>query len=388
MPSSSSSLPSQIASSFDASIQAGHITLYASTSSTPVSHDPRAGPGEEGAFKQWVHVVPDLVDKPAVPPKTPDLSKVGKKDVFAGPEFGPGERILTLDTLEGEFNDEKEGEEGDTYSLVHNLHALFPEHILLIPTFSPSCPFRPQTSDLRQRDLAVAWEVVEAYEKEGETEAICFFNGGPLAGASQAHLHLQFTPFQHGCPPAVEALARSIPFPHSSPSPPSAPETYIPATPARLPLPWVHFYLPVPPRPSSSSPSLAEKTQIRRALYAAYQSLLSHLSQFLSSRSPSELPEEGQKRNSYNLFLTSSHLHLIPRRSRLVRIPRVKSLEKDKREGEEFVLSTNGLVMMGYWFAGSDEEREDLLEYGLGRGLRESGYENEGWGNGREGEEK
>ncbi|GAA5886914.1 hypothetical protein JCM6882_009382 [Rhodosporidiobolus microsporus] len=376
-----SALPSLVADSFAASLKAGQITLYDFASVSPVTDDPSSGPSDEdgaGAFKQFVHVVPDLVDKPAVPLKTPDLSKVGKRDPFEGPEFGPGEHVCDLK------------QNGAKYSAVHNLHALFPEHFMAIPHFGPRGTFRPQTSDLVPEDLAVAWRIVEAYER-AEREAVCFFNGGPLAGASQAHLHLQFTPFQHGCPPACEALARSLPFPPSPPVPDSllsagpATAPAAAAAAARLPLPWVHFYLPIPPRPSPSSSSATSETDraaFHTSLYDTYTALLTTSHSFLSSLPPSALPPAGPKRDSYNLFLTSRHMHLIPRTDRLVRVPRIASVGQGPAGGEgerEMRLSVNGLLFLGYWFVGSEEEESDLRKHGLERTLREAGYANGEW---------
>ncbi|GAA6009450.1 hypothetical protein JCM10207_003785 [Rhodosporidiobolus poonsookiae] len=372
----SPSLPAQIALSFADSLSRDYISLYDSTSVLPITDDPRAGPGEAGSFTQFIHVVPQLGTKPPIPLKTPDLSRVGKRDPFEGPEFGEGEKIVDLTASDGA-----------TYSLVHNLHALFREHIMAVPHFPPGAPFRPQTSDLTQTDLEVAWRVVEAYEKEGR-EAVCFFNGGPLAGASQAHLHLQFTPFQHGIPPACEALARSLPFPPPSPSASSsaaqvngdAPTPTPTPAPARLPLPWVQFYLPLPPRPSpspsSSSPSsAAADPSWLSALHTTYTSLLTASRAFLRTLPASSLPAEGPKRDSYNLFLTSRHMHLVPRTSRAVAVSRVAS--KGQGSEDPFRLSLNGLLYLGYAFVASEEEARDLRGHGLARAFREAGYANE-----------
>ncbi|GAA5831711.1 hypothetical protein JCM11251_000803 [Rhodosporidiobolus azoricus] len=371
----SARIPSLVADSFKVATEAGQVTLYASESVTPIDNDPfvTALSGTDSIFKQFVHVVPDLVDKPAVPPKTPDLSKAGKRDPFEGPEYGPGEHVMDLE------------EDGGLYSVVHNLHALFPEHAMVIPHFGKNGTFRPQTSDLIPEDLAIAWRVVDGYEQAGR-EAVLFFNGGPLAGASQPHLHLQFTPFQHSCPPACEALARSLPFP-PCPRPPtyplSPPSTPAPGlTAARLPLPWVHFYLPIPLRPSASSDSKEDQAAFHSSLYAAYQTLLRTSHAYLSTLAPSILPPEGPKRNSYNLFLTARHMHLVPRTDRLVRVPRIASKGQGPTGGtgeDEMRLSVNGFLFLGYFFVGSEEEKKDLLQHGLERTLREAGYANEEW---------
>ena len=81
-------------------------------------------------------------------------------------------------------------------------------------------------------------------------------------------------------------------------------------------------------------------------------------------------------------------MFLTPRRSRLVSIKRVHSIDQGKNglgggwedvEGaeKEMRLSVNGLSVVGYWYVGSKEEEKDLREYGLVKTLRECGYPNE-----------
>lgn len=69
----SSSIPSRIAASFKEAVDDGSITLYETDSVHAVTTDPlvRAAPVPhgEGVFKQFVHVIPKLSEKPAVPPK-------------------------------------------------------------------------------------------------------------------------------------------------------------------------------------------------------------------------------------------------------------------------------------------------------------------------------
>ncbi|BGP44134.1 hypothetical protein JCM10449v2_008198 [Rhodotorula kratochvilovae] len=326
-------IPTQVARSFQQSVTSGDIHLYAGTAAHHVLDDPPS-------FPQTGHIVQQLKDKPAVPPKTPDLSHRRERDPLSGPEFGPGEHVLNLTSPSGA-----------TYAIVHNLHALAPEHAMLVPLFGEDpAKFRPQTSGLTEEDLGAAWRVVKAYADAGR-EATMFFNGGPLAGASQPHLHMQFIPFQHSRPPGPEALARSL-----------APAS--PTTPSRLPLPWVNFYLPLP----SASPSPA-------SLHRTYRALLSARDALLASLPSSALPPAGPKRDSHNVFLTSTHMHLVPRTDRLVRVPRVES--RAEGEGEEFGISLNGLIYLGYWYAATEAEWRDMRTLGLAETLRRAAYANE-----------
>ncbi|GAA5957380.1 hypothetical protein JCM8115_006973 [Rhodotorula mucilaginosa] len=369
-PASDRDIPRLVADSFQDSIDMGYIHLYAATSDHPyrVTDDPPR-------FPQFGHVVHQLRDKPAVPPTTPDLSKRREKDVLQGPDYGKGEKILQLE------------QGGLTYSLVHNLHALFPEHMMAIPYFGDKGPFRPQTSDLLPQDLYLAWRVVNAYAHAGR-ETTMFFNGGPLAGASQPHLHMQFCPFQYGSPPGPEALARSLSSSDDDRDADTAnADRFTPAP--RLPLPWTQFYLPLP-RPATAhngSPTSEE-------LYNIYTRLLRTSREYIASIESSEssesdggaddnennrarVPPSGPKRDSYNLFLTSQHMHLVPRTDRLVALERDDHPRGDG--GDDLLrISLNGLVYLGYWHVPSEEDWDLLVrKAGLGRVLQRAAYINE-----------
>lgn len=231
---------------------------------------------------------------------------------------------------------------------------------MAIPHFDSTHPFRPQTSQLSPSDLELANLVVSSYSQAGR-DLICFFNGGPLAGASQPHLHMQFCPFQHSVPPLIQLVANELPS--------SSQVT-------KLDLPWIVYCIRLP------------STRTSETLHSLYQLLLSTSNTYLSTLDPSTLPPSGPKRSSHNLFLTPSHLFLTPRRSRLTTIPRSHSLDQGKLslgggwedvEGAEkdLRLSVNGLSMLGYWYVGSKEEERDLEEFGLERVLKECAYVNE-----------
>jgi len=233
---------------------------------------------------------------------------------------------------------------------------------MAIPHFDTERPFRPQTSGLIASDLEIAHRVVQSYAAQNR-DLICFFNGGPLAGASQPHLHMQFCPFQHDVPPVMQVVATSVELPFGQIE--------------KLPLPWITYCTKLP---TEASPSTLE---------SLYRSLITESKSYLSTLSdPSLLPPSGPKRDSHNLFLTSTHMFLTPRRSRLVSIKRVHSIDQGKNglgggwedvEGaeKEMRLSVNGLSVVGYWYVGSKEEEKDLREYGLVKTLRECGYPNE-----------
>ncbi|GAA5898670.1 uncharacterized protein JCM6883_003384 [Sporobolomyces salmoneus] len=355
MPDTSPSIPDAVASTFDSSLSLEliHLYDYASTSSIPLS---KLGPQSKGGC-QFIHVVPDLASKPAVPLHTPDLSQVTKRDPFEGPEYGKGEKVMDL-----------EASDASPYSVVLNKFALMREHFMAIPHFTSSHPFRPQTSPLVSSDLEIAYKIVSSYASKG-IDLVCFFNGGPNAGASQPHLHIQFCPFQHDVPPLMQVVASSLPDNNDDEG--KGEEV------KKLDLPWIVFCLKLPSSPLSPS-----------KLHTLYERLLETSNEYLSTLPESSLPPPGPKRSSHNFFLTPSHIFLVPRRSRLISIPRSLSLNQghlslgggwEEVEGAEkdLRLSVNGLSVLGYWYVGSKEEEGDLRGYGVERVLRECGYLNE-----------
>ncbi|SCV67109.1 BQ2448_5755 [Microbotryum intermedium] len=316
------SLPGRIQSSFRSAVASKQINLFESSEVVRIDDAPPT------FANQLVHICPDLASKPSVPPRTPDLSKVGKRDPLQGPIYGPGEKVQDFECG------------GVTYSIVHNLHALMEEHGMIIPHFGDSSPFRPQTSDLIDSDLETAYSLTRQYAGDGR-EIICFFNGGPLAGASQPHLHIQFCPFQLSTPPAPELLARAM--------------ASVPGDkPRKLNIPWIHYVIPIPPAPTTSQ------------LSTLYHCLLKTNRDHLETHGKSN-------RTSYNFFLTQRFMHLVPRSKRLIR------LESQNSDGEtkEVNLSVNGLVILGLWHVQDENTRSRLLQYGLERALSECCVANE-----------
>ncbi|KAM0787166.1 hypothetical protein ACM66B_006416 [Microbotryomycetes sp. NB124-2] len=320
---------------FQRAVERQHVVLYPTASVTTVD--------EFGCWSNLVHLVPDFASKPAPPLKTPDLTTTPTRDPFGGTTFGPHDRERVLD-----LDSDIDGEDDTTvkHSLVQNLHALCEEHSMIVPTFRQA-KFRPQTSDLVMADIVAAWQVVSAYHQD-ERDIIMFYNGGPLAGASQAHLHMQFCPFQRGSP-GPEAVARSL-----RPTPVGEPHL--------LPLPWVVFYASL-----GDSPTPKE-------IFQTYHNLISRSKLFIDTLDESEKPVAGPKRESYNFLLTKRFAFLVPRTDRVSRIPRRAS--KGQGEGDEIRLSVNGLLVMGYWYLGTQEEMQDLIDYTPSRVLIDAGYRN------------
>ena len=97
------------------------------------------------------------------------------------------------------------------------------------------------------------------------------------------------------------------------------------ADPVALPLPYLHLCVAVPTL--STNPK-----ELSQALWSTYSSLLAASEARLASLDDRDLPPSGAKRESYNMFLSVTHMHLVPRTNRLVVIPRI--LSKDKQPGD------------------------------------------------------
>ena len=78
------------------------------------------------------------------------------------------------------------------------------EHHLLVVTRA----YEPQQSLLTPADCEVLLTCL------GEGDALAFYNGGPTAGASQSHKHLQLVPLTN-VPMEPLLRARTLPFPHA-----------------------------------------------------------------------------------------------------------------------------------------------------------------------------
>lgn len=209
------------------------------------------------------------------------------------------------------------------------------------------------------------------------------YSGGPYAGASQPHLHIQFIPFVDGHPPGAERLAQAT-------TDSVSPGEWMPAAgfirradgssftcqtgqPTLLPTPHVHYITKLP-----ASPSPAD-------LNSSYQQLLSLFRSGVATLPHSAQPSTPQKRDSYNLIFTTHHMHLVPRSSdaHFVPHPRSKAARKeraakgDKDAKEEDVqeeMTFNGMTYAGIWFVGSEAERDDLVAYGCSEVLKGAGY--------------
>lgn len=192
------------------------------------------------------------------------VSSLAQKDVQARPAkpraadfnpFLPPDPQLTV------------GPVGDAHILVLNKFPVMARHALLVTR-----EFIPQTSALDARDFAALAAVM------GSADGLAFYNGGPIAGASQPHKHLQWIPG----PSADPAFLPLAPAFHAALATPSVPAA----------LPCRHVLKAIPTLDGST-------------LYDLYRAACEEAGIDLGH------PEVA----SYNLLLTPEWMLLVPRRA-------------------------------------------------------------------------
>lgn len=160
------SLPSLIKSTFDSAVAQDQISIYQAQSLSRHTGT--------GAFSHVVLICPELDEKPGAPPTTPDLTSKPDEDPFEGPEFPEGQSIADIgDHIV--LTNTNAMRDGKCREHLLPLQALTPARLLLAEHFMmTSKGFRPQASDPREKDLAISYQVLEAYQSAGR-ELICFF---------------------------------------------------------------------------------------------------------------------------------------------------------------------------------------------------------------------
>jgi len=107
-----------------------------------------------------------LMDNLKLKPTRPEAQQ--KTHPFL-PPFEPGIFITNL---------------SETHNLLFNKFCVVKNHCLVVTR-----KFENQTNQLNRSDFAAAFKVMRALE------GFCFYNSGPLSGASQAHKHFQVMPY-------------------------------------------------------------------------------------------------------------------------------------------------------------------------------------------------
>jgi sulfate adenylyltransferase (ADP) / ATP adenylyltransferase len=213
----------------------------------------------------------------------------------------------------------------DTHLCLLNKFNVMEQHLLIVTR-----SFEAQETLLTLADFTALWRCL------AEIDGLGFYNGGPVAGASQPHKHLQLvpTPFAPGGPavPLLPALTQVQLTGNVGTSPA---------------LPFVHAIAPVDPR------WVAAPDEAARATLDLYYTLLDQVGL------PPD-PSQDQQPGPYNLLLTRQWLWLVPRSQETV---------------EE--MSVNALGFAGSLFARNTEQLDQIQTLGPLEILRRVGVARE-----------
>jgi ATP adenylyltransferase len=201
----------------------------------------------------------------------PRKRQAGKADRAKGPDFNPflpPEAELTVAEVSG------------SHLAILNKFNVIDRHLLIITR-----QFEHQERLLNHADFAALWRCLQ------EFDALGFYNGGKLAGASQRHKHLQLVPLP---------LAPDI---RGTPMDPLWSDVPVVGEPLSLPvLPFRHRFLRLPELPLADTQANAEHS------LRAYQQMLNLLGISVVMRQ-----DGAYQAMPYNLLMTRRWMLLVPR---------------------------------------------------------------------------
>ncbi|KDN35824.1 hypothetical protein RSAG8_11258, partial [Rhizoctonia solani AG-8 WAC10335] len=288
-----SEVVSSVHSKFETAKSSGALFFYPSTRSKAI----------ERGFNFEITICPALQKKPILP--APDFAKVDKPDPFA-PPYVP-------DLYIGELKDELDGD--DMPFLCLNKFSVIPGHFLMVTK-----GFQPQNSPLTPPELTQAYLLIRASQRS-KTPIFAFYNCGVDSGASQPHKHIQFLPTtreetdededeEDDPRPPVEAYVQRLKI---------GDDTKV----FSLPLPYAHFVqrLHLPKTTVSGTKPLSEQAleelsgELTSAFLGLFDEAIQSIRLYHSSQSTTTGPAEAGRTSvpSYNIIITSEHVHLIPR---------------------------------------------------------------------------
>ncbi|CED85235.1 APA1_2 [Phaffia rhodozyma] len=304
---------------------------------------------EQDGLRYEIRVCPALKEKRAAKsgssPSPSDDSEPLKRQKPADPFEGPYDNDLFL----GKVGQEEGGEK---MVALLNKFSVVDQHFLLVTE-----EFQSQSSPLHPPHLLHAYLMLLALQQTGQ-QWICIYNaGGPVSGASQLRRHLQFVPNSEE-PPVDEWTASAQIETEDEPF-------YLSS------LPHAHSIMRLPSQlrsRSSTADSITSTLMLShiKLLDATHQVIQKHLlPPYLDPESASLAPRPTEKPTmAYNLILTLSHFHAIPR-------------SKEKADLVDPGMSLNAMAFAGMVLCESEEQMEAIkgLEGGVKSLLRSVGFE-------------
>ena len=268
---------------------------------------------------------------------------MARKPKPSSAESGDGKTIGAPDPFENPAADLLVAalpEKAPSHNLVLNKYPVIPNHSIIATKTS-----KPQTDVLEEDDLAVTHACLRAWSEGSSHKSprrlFGFFNSGEYSGASQAHRHLQFLPFEDMTGPATiqeewELLVDKMNHPF-----PEKPEfLHNPA------LPFRHYALRILPKSSTT-----ELYQTYLSLYRAAVEAVQNFDRKESTKETAEKRDPTAADISYNLAMTVDMMAICPRRSEAARVP--------SSEGDGSV-AINGTILAGTLMVKDQVEWESL----------------------------
>ncbi|KAJ5675071.1 ATP adenylyltransferase C-terminal [Penicillium maclennaniae] len=223
-----------------------------------------------------------------------------------------------------------------SHALILNKYPVIPNHFILATT-----AWAPQTDLLDRADLDATYECLRAWTQNHTGRLFAFFNSGDESGASQPHRHLQFLP--------VEAM-RADSTPNDIWEPLIDGFKSQPLSQGKFQhlshLPFAHFALPVPEKPTPEVLHNTYLTLYRAAVAAVEGNALTNVAM------------SGAAHISYNLAMTLSTMMIVPRRAETGTVP--VDMEKAGDIVDPGVVSLNGTVLAGTLMVKAEAEWDVL----------------------------
>ncbi|GAA6032769.1 hypothetical protein JCM8097_000782 [Rhodosporidiobolus ruineniae] len=285
-----------------------------------------------------VRFAPALANKPERKEEQPEASKDEAKEHF-DPFAPPYQQDLFVvgDTVKEDAQDS-----GEELVVLLNKFCVTPRHFLLVTK-----EFVKQTTPLTPVELYAAWSILK--QLGAREKHLAFLNCGANSGASQPHKHLQFIPLSNGVAPFDHFIDEHKPQNTKSPF--------------QLPLPYASFTALLDIPPSGLAADVA--THLGERFLSCLDLMIDHLRRLAEedeASNQSEHPSFRLSDLSYNVILTQSYLHLVPRRAE-------KYTTSSGRD-----ISVNSLGFAGMVLVKEQEALDEIKQVGVLKVLESVGY--------------
>ena len=204
---------------------------------------------------------------------------------------------------------------------------------------------KPQTNVLEEDDLAVAHACLTAWEESGggchPRKLFAFFNSGKHSGASQAHRHLQFLPYEDMLGPGLGSDWQLL-TDRMKEECEDNPGLLCDPT-----LPFRHYAISI-----ASSPSSKELHQSYLTLYRAAVEAM-RMTEESAERDQAEAKDSMEATISYNLAMTKDRIAIAPRRSEAADLP---------SEDSTASVAINGTILGGTLMVKGEKEWQSLRQ--------------------------